>query len=129
MKKFILAAMAAIVMAGNVSAAESAMLTNADNGIESLQTKENAIDKFIQLIDGFTLAIEKSKTEDELKQVVISSAFAISAFEKENEKEIAALETTLTEEQQKKYEEKLMKAMMKFEAAAKKKAEQFGLEM
>ena len=45
-------------------------------------------------------------------------------FPEKNMEEIAALEGTLTEEQQAAYEEKLEAALAEFEAAAEKKAEE-----
>lgn len=129
MKKFILAAMAAIVMISNVSAAESVMPTNADNGIESLQTQENIIDKMILLLDQYTAAIEQAKTPEEFMMILVEAGMAVSKFDEENEEKINSFEETLTEEQQKKYEDMLIKAMTRFETAIKKKAEQFELVM
>lgn len=129
MKKFILAAMAAIVMISNVSAAESVMSTNADNGIESLQTQENIIDKMILLLDQYTAAIEQAKTPEEFMMILVEAGMAVSKFDEENEEKINSFEETLTEEQQKKYEDMLIKAMTRFETAIKKKAEQFELVM
>lgn len=129
MKKFILAAMAAIVMISNVSAAESVMPTNADNGIESLQTQENIIDKMILLLDQYTAAIEQAKTPEEFMMILVEAGMAVSKFDEENEEKINSFEETLTEEQQKKYEDMLIKAMTRYETAVRKKAEQFELVM
>ena len=79
----------------------------------------------IALIKAYTKKINAAKTFDELIQVSEQCYNEMMDFQKKYEKEIIALDGTLTEAQQAAYEKKLEAAMAEFEAAAERKAKEF----
>ena len=121
MKKFWMAAIAVFMMAGTTIAAENVVVVNNE---VTTTVSENAADKLIALIKSYTNKINAAKTVDELMQVSEQCYTEMMEFQEKNMEEIAALEGTLTEEQQAAYEEKLEAALAEFEAAAEKKAEE-----
>ena len=121
MKKFLMAAIAVFMMAGTTIAAENVVVVNNE---VTTTVSENAADKLIALIKSYTNKINAAKTVDELMQVSEQCYAEMMEFQEKNMEEIAALEGTLTEEQQAAYEEKLEAALAEFEAAAEKKAEE-----
>ena len=121
MKKFLMAAIAVFMMSGSAIAAENVVVVNNE---VTTTVSENAADKLIALIKSYTNKINAAKTVDELMQVSEQCYTEMMEFQEKNMEEIAALEGTLTEEQQAAYEEKLEAALAEFEAAAEKKAEE-----
>ena len=121
MKKFLMTAIAVFMMSGTTIAAENVVVVNNE---VTTTVSENAADKLIALIKSYTNKINAAKTVDELMQVSEQCYTEMMEFQEKNMEEIAALEGTLTEEQQAAYEEKLEAALAEFEAAAEKKAEE-----
>ena len=122
MKKFLMAAIAVFMMAGTAVATESHVEVKSD---VAMTQQENVADKLIALIKDYTKKINAAKTIDELMQVSEQCYNEMMDFLKKYEKEIMALEGTLTEAQQAAYEKKLEAAMAEFEAAAERKAKEF----
>ena len=122
MKKFLMAAIAVFMMAGTAVATENHVEVKSD---VAMTQQENVADKLIALIKGYTKKINAAKTIDELIQVSEQCYNEMMDFQKKYEKEIMALDGTLTEAQQAAYEKKLEAAMDEFEAAAERKAKEF----
>ena len=117
MKKFLMAAIAVFMMSGSAMAAENAVVV--ENNVTTIAS-ENVVDKLINLVKGYTKKINAVKTIDELMQVSEQCYNEMMDFQKKYEKEIMALDGTLTEAQQAAYEKKLEAAMDEFEAAAER---------
>ena len=122
MKKFLMTAIAVFMMAGTALATENHVEVKSD---VAMTQQENVADKLIALIKGYTKKINAAKTIDELIQVSEQCYNEMMDFQKKYEKEIMALDGTLTEAQQAAYEKKLQAAMDEFEAAAERKAKEF----
>lgn len=126
MKKFLLAAVAVFVMAGNSFAAEA-------EGAPAMQVsaisvnEENVIDKFVALINSYTKKVKAAKDQDELLSIANEFVKVVTEFEKNSKEEIMALEERLTEAQAKEYENILSKAMDEYAAAVTAKLEEFGI--
>ena len=114
-------AIAVFMMAGTALATENHVEVKSD---VAMTQQENVADKLIALIKGYTKKINAAKTIDELIQVSEQCYNEMMDFQKKYEKEIMALDGTLTEAQQAAYEKKLEAAMDEFEAAVEKKTEQ-----
>ena len=121
MKKFLMAAIAVFIMSGSAMAAENAVVV--ENNVTTIAS-ENVVDKLINLVKGYTKKINAVKTLDELMQVSEQCYNEMMEFQENNMEELAALMSTLTEEQMAAYDEKFEAAMAEFEAAAEKKTEQ-----
>jgi NAD-dependent DNA ligase len=121
MKKFLMAAIAVFMMAGTAVATENHVEVKSD---VAMTQQENVADKLIALIKDYTKKINAAKTIDELIQVSEQCYNEMMDFQKKYEKEIMALEGTLTEAQQAAYEKKIEAAMAEFEAAIEKKTEE-----
>ena len=115
-------AIAVFMMAGTALATENHVEVKSD---VAMTQQENVADKLIALIKGYTKKINAAKTIDELIQVSEQCYNEMMDFQKKYEKEIMALDGTLTEAQQAAYEKKLEAAMDEFEAAAERKAKEF----
>lgn len=122
MKTFLIAAIAALMMAGTSVAAGMGNNSVADNVVISNQ--QNAVEKVIALIKGYTKKIDAVKSVDELMKVAEQCFEEMTAFEEKYADEIIAMEETLTEAKMKKYEAELEKAMIEFEAAVDRKAKE-----
>ena len=122
MKRFLMAAIAVFMMVGTALATENHVEVKSD---VAMTQQENVADKLITLIKGYTKKINAAKTIDELIQVSEQCYNEMMDFQKKYEKEIMALDGTLTEAQQAAYEKKLEAAMDEFEAAAERKAKEF----
>ena len=126
MKKFLLAAVAVFVMAGNSFAAEA-------EGAPAMQVsaisvnEENVIEKFVALINSYTKKVKAAKDQDELLSIANEFAKAATEFEKNNKAEVEALEERLTEAQVKELENALNKAIDEYAAAVTAKLEEFGI--
>ena len=126
MKKFLLAAVAVFLMAGNSFAAEA-------EGAPAMQVsaisvnEENVIDKFVALINSYTKKVKAAKDQDELLSIANEFVKAVTEFEKNSKVEIEALEERLTEAQAKEFENALNKAMDEYTAAVTAKLEEFGI--
>lgn len=126
MKKFLLAAVAVFVMAGNSFAAEA-------EGAPAMQVsaisvnEENVIDKFVALINSYTKKVKAAKDQDELLSIANEFVKVVTEFEKNSMEEIMALEERLTEAQAKELENALNKAMDEYAAAVTAKLEEFGI--
>ena len=125
MKKFLLAAVAVFVMAGNSFAAEA-------EGAPAMQVsaisvnEENVIEKFVAIINSYTKKVKAAKDQDELRSIANEFAKAATEFEKNNKAEVEALEERLTEAQVKEYEKAMTKALADFKAALAAKQAEFG---
>ena len=119
MKKFLMTAIAVFMMVGSAMAAENVIEVNV-----VMTQKENALDKLIALVNGFTKKVNAVKTFDELLVVSEKCYSEMMVFQEKYEYEMIDLEETLTEEQMAAYETKLEKALSALEVAVEKKAEQ-----
>ena len=121
MKKFLMAAIAVFMMSGSAMAAENVVVV--ENNVTTT-VSENAVDKLIALIKGYTKKINAVKTLDELMQVSEQCYNDMMEFQEKYMDEIIALENVLTEGQMAAYEKQMEAVMAEFEAAVEKKAEQ-----
>ena len=115
MKRFLMAAIAVLMLAAPALAAEKAVEVNV-----LMTQKENVIDKLIALIDNYTKKVNAVKTADELLLITEQCYADVMEFNEKYESELITLEKTLTEEQMAAYETKLEKALANFEAAVEK---------
>ena len=116
-----MAAIAVFMMSGSAMAAENVVVV--ENNVTTT-VSENAVDKLIALIKGYTKKINAVKTLDELMQVSEQCYNDMMEFQEKHMEEIMALEGVLTEEQFAAYDEKFEAAMAEFETAIEKKTEQ-----
>lgn len=119
MKRFLMAAIAVLMLAAPALAAEKAVEVNV-----LMTQKENVIDKLIALINNYTKKVNAVKTPNELMAVAEQCATEMTAFEEKYADELMALEGTLTEAQQAAYEKKIEAEIAEFEAAVEKKIEE-----
>lgn len=119
MKRFLMAAIAVLMLAAPALAAEKAVEVNV-----LMTQKENVLDKLIALTNGYTKKVNAVKTLDELMAVCEKCYGEMMAFQEKYEDEMIALAETLTEEQMAAYETKLDQALNVFEAAVEKKIKQ-----
>ena len=115
MKRFLMAAIAVLMLAAPALAAEKAVEVNV-----LMTQKENVIDKLIALIDNYTKKVNAVKTADELLLITEQCYADVMEFNEKYESELITLEKTLTEEQMAAYETKLEKVLANFEAAVEK---------
>ena len=115
MKRFLMAAIAVLMLAAPALAAEKAVEVNV-----LMTQKENVIDKLIALIDNYTKKVNAVKTADELLLITEQCYADVMELNEKYENELITLEKTLTEEQMAAYETKLEKALANFEAAVEK---------
>ena len=121
MKKILLVALAVFMMAGTAVAAENVIELR--SGVTIIQ-QENAVDRLIKLIEGYTKQVNAAKTADELLTVAQKCFEEMTTFQEKYADEIMALEERLTEAQMEEYEAKLEKVLAAFEVAVNKKAEE-----
>lgn len=126
MKKLLLVAVAVFMMAGNSFAADTEKVSTVQVSVISVD-EENAMDKFIAIINGYTKKIKAAKSKNELKSIAIEFATTATMYEKNNKAEIEALESRLTEAQVKEYEKAMTKALADFQAALTAKQAEFGM--
>ena len=126
MKKLLLVAVAVFMMAGNSFAADTENVSTVQVSTISVD-EENAMDKFIAIINGYTKKIKAVKSKNELKSIAVEFARVMTEFEKNNKAEIEALESRLTEAQVKEYEKAVTKALADFQAALAAKQAEFGI--
>ena len=124
-KKLLLVAAAVFMMAGNSFAADTEKVSTVQVSAISVD-EENAMEKFIAIINGYTKKIKAVKSKNELKSIAVEFAGVMTEFEKNNKAEIEALESRLTEAQVKEYEKAVIKAMADFQAALAAKQAEFG---
>ena len=117
-----MAAIALFMMAGTAVATENHVEVKSD---VAMTQQENVADKLIALIKGYTKKVNAVKSVEELLKCCEECYDEMMDFQKKYEKEIMALEGSLTEAQQAAYEKKLDAAMAEFEAAAERKAKEF----
>ena len=115
MKRFLMAAIAVLMLAAPALAAEKAVEVNV-----LMTQKENVIDKLIALINNYTKKVNAVKTADELLLITEQCYADVMEFNEKYENELITLEKTLTEEQMAAYETKLEKVLANFEAAVEK---------
>ena len=115
MKRFLMAAIAVLMLAAPALAAEKAVEVNV-----LMTQKENVIDKLIALINNYTKKVNAVKTADELLLITEQCYADVMELNEKYENELITLEKTLTEEQMAAYETKLEKALANFEAAVEK---------
>ena len=125
MKKLLLVAVAVFMMAGNSFAADTEKVSTVQVSAISVD-EENAMEKFIAIINGYTKKIKAVKSKNELKSIAVEFARVMTEFEKNNKAEIEALESRLTEAQVKEYEKTMTKALADFQAALAAKQAEFG---
>ena len=125
MKKLLLVAVAVFMMAGNSFAADTENVSTVQVSTISVD-EENAMDKFIAIINGYTKKIKAVKSKNELKSIAVEFATVMTMYEKNNKAEIEALESRLTEAQVKEYEKAVTKALADFQAALAAKQAEFG---
>lgn len=125
MKKLLLVAVAVFMMAGNSFAADTEKVSTVQVSAISVD-EENAMDKFIAIINGYTKKIKAIKSKKELKSIAVEFATVMTVYEKNNKAEIEALESRLTEAQVKEYEKAVTKALADFQAALAAKQAEFG---
>lgn len=125
MRKLLLVAVAVFMMAGNSFAADTEKVSTVQVSAISVD-EENAMDKFIAIINGYTKKIKAIKSKKELKSIAVEFATVMTVYEKNNKAEIEALESRLTEAQVKEYEKAVTKAMADFQAALAAKQAEFG---
>ena len=126
MKKLLLVAAAIFMMAGNSFAADTEKVSTVQVSAISVD-EENAMEKFIAIINGYTKKIKAVKSKNELKSIAVEFAGVMTEFEKNNKAEIEALESRLTEAQVKEYEKAVTKALADFQAALAAKQAEFGI--
>lgn len=126
MKKLLLVAVAVFMMAGNSFAADTEKVSTVQVSAISVD-EENAMDKFIAIINGYTKKIKAAKSKNELKSIAVEFATVMTLYEKNNKAEIEALESRLTEAQVKEYEKAVTKALADFQAASAAKQAEFGM--
>ena len=126
MKKLLLVAAAIFMMAGNSFAADTEKVSTVQVSAISVD-EENAMEKFIAIINGYTKKIKAVKSKNELKSIAVEFARVMTEFEKNNKAEIEALESRLTEAQVKEYEKAVTKALADFQAALAAKQAEFGI--
>ncbi len=126
MKKLLLVAVAVFMMAGNSFAADTEKVSTVQVSAISVD-EENAMDKFIAIINGYTKKIKAIKSKKELKSIAVEFATVMTVYEKNNKAEIEALESRLTEAQVKEYEKAVTKALADFQAALAAKQAEFGI--
>ena len=126
MKKFLLAAVAVFIMAGNSFAAEAKGAPTMQVSVISIN-EENVIDKFVALINSYTKKVKAAKDQDELLSIANEFVKAVTEFENNSKAEIEALEERLTEAQAKEFENALNKAMDEYTAAVTAKLDEFGI--
>lgn len=126
MRKLLLVAVAVFMMAGNSFAADTEKVSTVQVSAISVD-EENAMDKFIAIINGYTKKIKAIKSKKELKSIAVEFATVMTVYEKNNKAEIEALESRLTEAQVKEYEKAVTKAMADFQAALAAKQAEFGM--
>lgn len=126
MKKLLLVAVAVFMMAGNSFAADTEKVSTVQVSAISVD-EENAMDKFIAIINGYTKKIKAAKSKKELKSIAVEFATVMTLYEKNNKAEIEALESRLTEAQVKEYEKAVTKALADFQAASAAKQAEFGM--
>ena len=122
MKMFLMAVLAVFMMSGTSVAAEANVII--ENATASVQQQQNVVDKMISMINSFTKKINATKTIDELMKVGDQCYTDMMEFQEKYEKEMMAIENTLTEKQKQEYEKKIEKALTEFEAAINKKSNQ-----
>lgn len=125
MKKLLLVAVAVFMMAGNSFATDTEKVSTVQVSAISVD-EENAMDKFIAIINGYTKKIKAVKSKNELKSIAVEFATVMTVYEKNNKAEIEALESRLTEAQVKEYEKAMTKALADFQAALAAKQAEFG---
>ena len=125
MKKLLLVAVAVFMIAGNSFAADTEKVSTVQVSTISVD-EENAMDKFIAIINGYTKKIKAAKSKNELKSIAVEFATVMTLYEKNNKAEIEALESRLTEAQVKEYEKAVTKALADFQAASAAKQAEFG---
>ena len=116
MKKFLMVAIAAFMMAGTSVAAELNANVVVDNAVVSNQ-QQNVADKMIALLKNYTKKINATKSVEELQAVAVEFAEVAQKFEEINAKEAAKFEETATEAQKAKYEKELNAALKAMEQA------------
>ena len=114
------------MMAGNSFAADTEKVSTVQVSSISVD-EENAMEKFIAIINGYTKKIKAVKSKNELKSIAVEFAGVMTEFEKNNKAEIEALESRLTEAQVKEYEKAVTKALADFQAALAAKQAEFGI--
>ena len=125
-KKLLLVAAAVFMMAGNSFAADTEKVSTVQVSAISVD-EENAMEKFIAIINGYTKKIKAIKSKKELKSIAVEFATVMTVYEKDNKAEIEALESRLTEAQVKEYEKAVTKALADFQAALAAKQAEFGI--
>lgn len=125
MKKLLLVAVAVFMMAGNSIAADTEKVSTVLVSAISVD-EENAMDKFIAIINDYTKKIKAVKSKKELSSIAVEFATVMTVFEQDNKAEIEALESRLTEAQVKEYEKAMTKALADFQAALAAKQAEFG---
>ena len=124
MKKFLMVAIAAFMMAGTSVAAELNANVVVDNAVVSNQ-QQNVADKMIALLKNYTKKINATKSVEELQAVAVEFAEVAQKFEEINAKEAAKFEETATEAQKAKYEKELNAALKAMEQATMNKVKEF----
>ena len=122
MKKFLMAAIAVFMMAGSAVAADNIVVV--ENNVTTVAT-ENIVDKLIALVKEYTKKVNAADTMEALDTAYKGFEQAMAEFAEKNAKEIADFDASLTEEQGKKYEAALEKAVGLFKKAVEKKAMKF----
>lgn len=125
MKKLLLVAVAVFMMAGNSFAADTEKVSTVQVSAISVD-EENAMDKFIAIINDYTKKIKATKSKKELSSIAVEFATVMTVYEQNNKAEIEALESRLTEAQVKEYEKAMTKALADFQAALAAKQAEFG---
>lgn len=125
MKKLLLVAVAVFMMAGNSIAADTEKVSTVLVSAISVD-EENAMDKFIAIINDYTKKIKATKSKKELSSIAVEFATVMTVYEQDNKAEVEALESRLTEAQVKEYEKAMTKALADFQAALAAKQAEFG---
>ena len=121
MKKFLMTAIAVLVLSGTAVATESVVMVN--NNVVTVQSG-NVVDKMIAFVNGLTRKVNEIKTADELLAFAEQVEEEMTAFEEKYFDEIEALEDVLTKEQQDAYMVKLEQVLKAFETAVEKKTKE-----
>ena len=117
-----MAAIAVFMMAGSAVAADNIVVV--ENNVTTVAT-ENIVDKLIALVKEYTKKVNAADTMEALDTAYKGFEQAMAEFAEKNAKEIADFDASLTEEQGKKYEAALEKAVGLFKKAVEKKAMKF----
>ena len=121
MKKFLMAAIAVLMIFGTVIANNVVVERN----VVAAAAEENVADRLIALMKSYTAKANTATSMEALERIYAEFEAAMAEFAENNSNEIAEFDANITEDAKKKYEVALQKAMEQLTKAFEKKALQF----